>query len=85
MSHSLRAVAAEGIPISRRYPTPLPRQPVFRGLASEAKATELHAGDCPVAERLAGELFTLLVHPTVKTGDLDDVVAALRKVLGAGL
>ena len=34
----VRAVAAEGIPISRRYPTPLPQQPVFRGLA---------AGDCP--------------------------------------
>jgi dTDP-4-amino-4,6-dideoxygalactose transaminase len=69
------AVAAEGVPISRRYPTPLPQQPVFRdaGLAGPP---------CPVAERLAGELFTLLVHPTVATVDLDDVVAAVRKVLG---
>jgi perosamine synthetase len=68
----VRAVAAEGIPISRRYPTPLPRQPVFQGMT---------AGDCPVAERLAGELFTLLVHPTVETGDLDDVVEAIGKVV----
>jgi len=68
----VRSVAAEGVPISRRYPTPLPRQPVFRGL---------DAGACPTAERLAGELFTLLVHPTVETGDLDDVVAAIRKVV----
>jgi perosamine synthetase len=68
----VRAVAAEGIPISRRYPTPLPRQPVFKGIG---------AGDCPVAERLAEELFTLLVHPTVGTGDLDDVVGAIRKVV----
>jgi perosamine synthetase len=68
----VRAVAAEGIPISRRYPTPLPKQPVFRGL---------DAAPCPVAERLAGELFTLLVHPTVTTADLDDVVEAIRKVL----
>lgn len=67
----VQAVAAEGVPISRRYPTPLTRQPVFRGL---------EAGACPTAERLAGELFTLLVHPTVETADLDDVVAAIRKV-----
>lgn len=69
----VRAVATEGAPVSRRYPTPLPRQPVFRdrGLGGEP---------CPVAERLAGELFTLLVHPTVTAADLDDVVAAIRKV-----
>ncbi|MEX0682200.1 MAG: DegT/DnrJ/EryC1/StrS family aminotransferase [Dehalococcoidia bacterium] len=68
------AVAAEGVPISRRYPTPLPQQPVFRdaGLGGDL---------CPVADRLAGELFTLLVHPTVTTSDLDDYVAAIAKVL----
>jgi perosamine synthetase len=70
------AVAAEGIPISRRYPTPLPQQPVFREAAA--------AHPCPTAERLAEELFTLLVHPTVTTSDLDDVAAAVRKVLAAG-
>ena len=68
----VRAVAAEGVPISRRYPTPLPRQPVFRGL---------EAGACPAAERLSGELFTLLVHPTVTQADLQDVVEVVRKVL----
>jgi len=69
----VRAVAAEGVPISRRYPTPLPRQPVFRdgGFGDQR---------CPVAERLGGELFTLLVHPTVTEGDMDDVVGAVRKV-----
>lgn len=70
----VQAVAAEGIPISRRYPTPLPKQPVFR---DASRAGPL----CPTAERLAGELFTLLVHPTVTPADLDDVVAAVRKVL----
>jgi dTDP-4-amino-4,6-dideoxygalactose transaminase len=52
-------------------------------MASEPEGTELHAGDCPVAERLAGELFTLLVHPTVGTSDLDDVVEAVGKVRSA--
>ncbi len=72
----VQAVAAEGVPISRRYPTPLPQQPVFRGL---------EAGACPISERLADELFTLLVHPTVETADLDDVVQAIRKVIRARL
>ncbi len=70
------AVAAEGLPVSRRYPTPLPQQPVFRD-AGFADAP------CPVAERLSGELFTLLVHPTVQTADLDDYVTAIGKVLKA--
>jgi len=70
----VRAVAAEGVPIQRRYPTPLPRQPVFAGYDGPP---------CPVAERLAGELFTLLVHPTLTTADLDDYVRAIGKVAGA--
>ncbi len=36
---------------------------------------------CPVAERPAAELFTLLVHPTLTTADLDDVVKAVGKVV----
>ncbi|HLB26598.1 MAG TPA: DegT/DnrJ/EryC1/StrS family aminotransferase [Dehalococcoidia bacterium] len=70
----VRAVAAEGVPAQRRYPTPLPKQPVFAGLGN---------APCPVAERLAGELFTLLVHPTLTTEDLDDYVRAIEKVAGA--
>ncbi len=72
----VRAVAAEGVPISRRYPTPLPKQPVFRDAG--------YGGlPCPVAERLADELFTLLVHPTVTTADLNDVVRAIGKITEA--
>lgn len=70
------AVAAEGVPVSRRYPTPLHKQPVFQkaGLGDVS---------CPTAERLAGELFTLLVHPTATTGDMEDYVRAIGKVLRA--
>ncbi|MDP9180524.1 MAG: DegT/DnrJ/EryC1/StrS family aminotransferase, partial [Chloroflexota bacterium] len=70
------AVAAEGLPISRRYPTPLPQQPVFR-------ATGLGGAACPVAKRLSGELFMLLVHPTASIADMDDYVAAIAKVVAA--
>jgi perosamine synthetase len=74
ISDFVRAVAAEGIPISRRYPTPLSKQPVFR---------DFEAAHCPTADRLANELFTLLVHPTITNSDLDDVVEAVRKVTSA--
>jgi perosamine synthetase len=67
------ALTAEGIPVSRRYPTPLTQQPVFRDSGHGKQP-------CPIAERLGGELFTLLVHPTVTEHDLRDVVTAIRKV-----
>ena len=60
----------------RDSPTPLHRQPVFQKLGY-GNVT------CPVAERLAGELFTLQVHPTLKERDLDDVAAAIAKVAEA--
>ena len=68
----VRAVAAEGVPISRRYPTPLPQQPVFQRARRPGRARRRSGSP--------GELFTLLVHPTVTERDLDDVVEAVRKV-----
>lgn len=70
------AVAAEGLPISRRYPTPLPQQPVFRHLG-------LSGAPCPVAEKLSGELVTLLVHPTAGFEEMDDYAKAIAKVMAA--
>jgi perosamine synthetase len=68
------AVAAEGLPISRRYPTPLPQQPVFRD-------SGLSGDPCPVAERLSGELFTLLVHPSCGPREMEDYAQAITKVV----
>ncbi|MEO8456786.1 MAG: DegT/DnrJ/EryC1/StrS family aminotransferase [Chloroflexota bacterium] len=70
------AVAAEGLPISRRYPTPLPQQPVFRHAS-------LGGAPCLTAERLTGELFTLLVHPTASVREMEDYAAAISKVVAA--
>ncbi len=39
------------------------------------------AVDAVSLEIVDGELFTLLVHPTVTTADLDDVVRAIGKVV----
>lgn len=70
------AVAGEGVPCSRRYPTPLPQQPVFRNAG-------YGRGSYPNAEALAGQLFLLQVHPTVQQRDLDDMVASIEKVAAA--
>ncbi len=76
------AVAAEGVPIARRYPTPLHRQPVFRDAITQGRC-RYEEGSCPNAEALAEELFTLQVHPTVEEKDLADAVAAIEKVASA--
>jgi perosamine synthetase len=76
------AVAAEGVPISRRYPTPLPAQPVFRDAVAAGRC-RYEEGWCPNALALAGQLFLLQVHPTVTERDLNDVAAAIEKVASA--
>jgi len=70
------AVAVEGVPCFRPYPTPLHQQPVFRN-AGYGQVS------CPNAETVLGQLFALQVHPTVQQRDLDDMVAAVEKVAAA--
>ena len=70
------AVAFEGVPCFRPYPTPLHQQPVFRN-AGYGQVS------CPNAETLAGQLFAIQVHPTIQQRDLDDAVAAIEKVAAA--
>ena len=70
------AVAVEGVPCYRPYPTPLPHQPVFRNAGYGERS-------CPNADILAGQFFALPVQPTVQQRDLDDVVAAIEKVAAA--
>jgi len=70
------AVAVEGVPCFRPYPTPLNHQPVFRN-AGYGQAP------CPNAEALADQIFSIQVHPTVQQCDLDDALAAIEKVAAA--
>jgi perosamine synthetase len=70
------AVAVEGIPCFRPYPTPLHQQPVFRN-AGYGEVS------CPNAETVLSQLFALQVHPTVQQCDLDDTIAAVEKVAAA--
>lgn len=89
----VKAVSAEGIPISRRYPTPIHLQPIFTSLKGYGETrcpficplygqkAVYGKGLCPNAEQLRKELFTLLVHSTLERKDLDDVILAIKKVI----
>ncbi|MCY0899328.1 MAG: DegT/DnrJ/EryC1/StrS family aminotransferase [Firmicutes bacterium] len=73
----VQAIRREGIPASRRYSTPLHKQPVFQHWLSP------HQPDLPVCESLPRSLIRLTVPPNLTRQDLDDVVAAVAKVLHA--
>lgn len=78
------ALNAEGIPFGKGYVKPLYLLPVFQKNAH--KKNRYKPGICPVVERLHGKDLinsspALLRYPMNKK-DMDDVVAAFRKILG---
>ena len=56
--------------------------PRFR-LRGDAPVPPYGWGTLPVAEKIAGELLLLPMHPGLSAQDLDDMVEATRKVAGA--
>jgi UDP-2-acetamido-2-deoxy-ribo-hexuluronate aminotransferase len=63
----------EGIPIAIYYPIPLHLQEAFRHLG--------HArGDFPVSERIAGEIFSLPMHPYLAKEDQERICRVIRGV-----
>lgn len=72
LSNARTAVQARlreaGIDTLVHYPVPIPRQPA---LASESP------GECPVADRVCAEVFSLPLYPTLTAGDVQQVAAAL--------
>jgi perosamine synthetase len=90
----VEALSAEGIPCSRRYPTPLHQQPVFvekRGFGNTSApfTPPWHTNDIsygsgsPVAERLPQELVRLLMRPTFTEDDVEDIARGVEKVAAA--
>lgn len=67
------ALAAEGIQTMVYYPVPVHRLPVYAGAGF---------GAFPVAERLAGEVLSLPVGPSIAPDDQARVADALRRALG---
>ena len=87
----VKILSAEGIPCSRRYPTPLHQQPVFveqRGFGRTSAPFSppwhpvpvKYGSGSPVAERLPLELVRLLMHPTFTKLDVEDIARGVEKV-----
>jgi dTDP-4-amino-4,6-dideoxygalactose transaminase len=88
----VEAVRAEGIPVTPRYPRPLPLQKVFRekggygttdcpyGCDKYGREPSFLKGSWPEAERVGEEAFVVQVHPTIGEEDYDDVIRAFQKV-----
>ncbi len=59
-----------GIGVGIYYPIPIHRQPLYRQLGYDDRL--------PVAERAAGEVLSLPVHPSLSRADLDRIVEAVE-------
>lgn len=68
------ALKAEGVPTAIHYPRALTQQPAFAPFAP---------APCPVAERLARELFALPIHPDLTDDQVSLIIRAVRKVAEA--
>ena len=58
------------------YPLPIHKQPLYERLGY---------GDCelPVAQRLAGEVLSLPVHPALTDADIETIAAAVNELTSA--
>ena len=63
-----------GVPAFRRYPVPLHRQPAFTRMG-------LPTDQCPVADQLASELFSLPVHPLITPPHIDFMAEKIGEVI----
>jgi perosamine synthetase len=84
------ALSAEGIPTTRRYPTPLHQQPLFTEKHGQGHTSapfcwykgDLHYGSgLPQAERLPNDLLRLPLTPNLNDEDLADIARGVRKVM----
>ena len=69
----MTAVEAEGVPCFQGACAEIYLEKAFDGLRPDAPL--------PVARTLGETSLMLLVHPTLTDADIDDTVAALRKVM----
>lgn len=85
-----KAMAAEGVPVGAGYVRPLYLTSLYQDKEHRPSAFQLYRGSarydkgiCPVAERMHERGLALLgiVRPPCTTADMDDVAAAMSKVL----
>jgi dTDP-3-amino-3,4,6-trideoxy-alpha-D-glucose transaminase len=68
-----QALAEQGVETLVHYPVPIPRQPA---LASEDPT------QCPVADRVCAEVFSLPLHPQLTDDEVDQVIESVAAAAG---
>lgn len=75
-----KALAAAGVPTAVHYPVPLHLQPVYAELATEMGWAR---GSFPAAERAAGRVLSLPMHPYLADKQVERVSEAVMAATGA--
>jgi len=70
---AVEKLRSEGVGCGIYYPTPSHRQPLYVGLGYGGESY-------PVAQKAAGEVLSLPVHPKLKNEDLDKIVKACNRL-----
>jgi len=70
----LEHLRERGIGTRIYYPTPIHQQPVYRKLGYE--------DDLPIAQRLAAEVLSLPVHPSLTADELERIVESVNRFFG---
>ncbi len=70
-----RRMGERGVETLIHYPVPIHLQPAYRDLG-------VPAGRFPVTERMAGEILSLPMFPSLTDGEVDDVIKTLREAIG---
>jgi perosamine synthetase len=77
VDYIVACIKAEGVPIARRYPTPLHMQPIFKKTGQPS---------LPVTETAAASVLALPTAPSLSRQDVADCINAIEKVLdGLGI
>jgi dTDP-4-amino-4,6-dideoxygalactose transaminase len=69
-ARKIQHLKEKGIPSAVYYPKPLHQQAAFKDLG-------YHAGDFPVAERIADDIFSIPMHPYLPTDEQDYIIETL--------
>ncbi len=68
------ALQKVGVPTAVYYPKPLHLQTAFAYLGGRA-------GDCPVAEAVAGRIFSMPMHPYLEDAQIEEIAGSLSEFL----
>jgi len=71
LASAMAKLKEKGIPTAIYYPLPLHQQEAFNALG-------YNEGDFPISEKVAGEIFSVPMHPYLAKEDQDMIIETIR-------